>query len=303
MAEEGTTTAADEAPPDVSAGADWRANLSDAYEVKDEKTGAVTARYNFRTDGTLARYKTQDEAFRGLIEGQKALSAGAVKFPGADAKPEEWTAFRRDKLGAPKNLAGYAEVKRPEGVTEKGFNAFLQNVALPRGWQPKDVQDAANFLAENQAAEWRDLQQSWGERQEPIRKAWGLNYDRNMDISDRFVKSVMEQAGQGIEGGPEAVKEWFSMLDTMKHGYHPGFILVMQHMARHASEDVFVAGAPDGAANYSALDAKIGALSAELFNGTLAKSDPRYATLFAEYEAALKARHGTEEVGARPQER
>src|SRR5687767_5696969 len=93
----GTTTdqGGGQAPPANVPGTvpDWRSSLPEHYEVKDDKTGAVTAKIPLRGDPTLGRYKTGEEAARALIEQHKALSGGVLKVPDATAKPEERRAF------------------------------------------------------------------------------------------------------------------------------------------------------------------------------------------------------------------
>lgn len=297
MADEPGTTSTVEVPADTASGADWRANLSDAYEVKDG-TGAVTAKLNLRTDATLARYKNADEAARALIEQHKTLSAGVVKFPGADAKPEEWVAFRREKLGAPKDLDGYKDVKAPETVSPDGVKAFVQNVALARGWHPQDVQDAINFLGEWTALERKTLLQEFDKGGEVLRSEWGLNYDRNATLAQRYPKEMAPKVGGDSEIGQEQMADFFTIVENSGLKNHPGYIRWMLYHAQNTSEDIFHPGAPDAAANDSAWDAKIRDVDARL---QAAVNTPAYAAIKEERAALYRARYGdAEEVPTGP---
>lgn len=264
---------------------DWRASLPEHYEVKDDK-GAIS-KIALRGDPTLGRYKTGEEAARALIEQHKALST-AGKIPGADAKPEEVRAFW-DKLGVPKDVAGYSAVKAPQvdGVTfsEEGLTAFYQNVALREGMTPKQVQAAVNFLGEWNGQQQARLRDGWINAQEDLRKEWGLNFDRNITIARRGMDHALKAAGA------DDLREALTSIEE-----HPAFLKFAVWIGRNLSEDGIVPGSVDGAHDTSALDAKIAELSSKL--GTVPKSSPQYATMLAEYEAALKARHGTEEKGA-----
>jgi hypothetical protein len=255
VSEPGTT-----ADPTPGTGGDWRAALPDAYEVHDDK-GQVTGKINFRTDGTLAKYKSPIEAFRALIEAQKVIGQGVLKLPGPDAKPEERAAFY-DRLGRPKDAAGYAEVKAADGIHPEGLAAYLQNVAVARRMDPADVQASVNFLAEFQARQQRDAVQAWDNAQEGVRTEWGLNFDRNHDMAQRYTAEVIAKAG-GSETGQAQVAELFQLMDRLGLGHHPGFLRWMHFHAANATEDVFLPGAPDAAASGAALDAQIKAADAE----------------------------------------
>lgn len=288
--EPGSGAGATPPTPAADTSQDWRAALPDAYEVKDS-TGAVKEKLNLRADPTLAKYKSVEELARGHIEATKMIGAG-FKVPGADAAPAERRAFY-DKLGVPKDAAGYADVKAPEGIVPEAFGAYLNNVALATGLTPQQVQASVNFLAEHNARVHQEQVQRWGEAQETLRKEWGLNFDRNVDISARFVRDVMAKAG-GTEEGKAEVAEFFRLLDQVGVGHHPGFFRWTEYLARNATEDVFEPGTPDADASTASQDAQIAEVAGKLWKAI--PGTPEYATLREQHEALLKRRHGTEEV-------
>lgn len=262
--------------------ADWRASLPESYDGKDDK-GAV-AKIPLRADPTLGKYKSVEDLARGHIEATKMVGRG-LAVPPADAKPEERRAFF-DKLGVPKDAAGYADIKAPEGIAPEGLTAYLTNVALSEGLTPRQVQASVNFLAEHQALLLRDTIQKWDDSQEGLRKEWGMNFDRNHDISARFLSESFKKAGVG--------EEFTSLLDRMGLGHHPDFIKWTHMLAKHATEDVFEPGAPDIESTNDARDAQIKTMFIEL--SRLNPGTSEYSAAREKYEALLKARFGSEEV-------
>lgn len=283
--EPGSAAGAVGADPNAGAAADWRSTLADAYEVKDDK-GAVTSTLNFRTDPTLAKYKTPEEQLRGHIELAKVAGQG-FKVPGADAKPEERAAFF-DRLGRPKDATGYAEVKGPEGILPDALTAYVQNVAVARRMDPADVQASVNFLAEHQARQHRDAVQGWDNAQEGMRTEWGLNFTRNHDLAQRYSDEVLAKAG-GSEEGQAQVKALFGLMDTLGLGHHPGFLRWMHFHAVNATEDVFLPGAPDAAATTAGLDAQIETAKQAYYAAS--QGTPEYTAAHERYMALLKRRH------------
>jgi hypothetical protein len=263
---------------------DWRATLPEHYEVKDA-TGAAT-KIPLRGDATLAQYKTGEEAARALIEQRKMIGRGIPQVPGPDAKPEERTAFF-DALNRPKDATGYAGVKAPDGVLPDGVQAFVQNVAVPGRWAPEDVQAAVNFLGEYQARQMKDTIMRWDEGQEALRSEWGYNFTRNEDISKRFIAESFKKAGVG--------DELPALLDKIGIGHHPDFIKWAHMMATHATEDVFVPGAPDAKASEDSMDAQIREVDQQIAKMT--PGSPGYAEVEARRTEMYKRRFGNQPVG------
>jgi hypothetical protein len=170
--------------------ADWRSALPEYHEPKDAKGQPVMGpdgkpvRVPLRGSERLARYKGMDTLAVAYLELEKAHSA-AVRLPGPDAKPEEVRAFR-DKLGLPKDVAGYAEVKIPE---VEGISPDLpaleqaKAVALAEGISPATLQKLVNWQYEREKSAQQRLIASWDPAKEELEQEWGANYERNVGLA------------------------------------------------------------------------------------------------------------------------
>lgn len=244
-----------------------------------------------KLDKTLHRYKGVPDVLKAVVEQHKALSVGGVKIPTAESKPEEVRAFWT-KLGVPENAEGYKDIRAPEiaGMTLSGpgIKGFIDNVALKEGFTPKQVQAAVNWLGEFQGQQRDALIGGWIDGQETLRAEWGANFDRQVTIAKRGLAHALKASGAG--------DEVIGILTTSGIHQHPGFVKLAAWMGRNLMEEGLVPGSPDGGHTSAQLDEAIGATAKKL--GGMGKSDPQYAATMAAHEAALKARYGTDEVGA-----
>src|SRR5262249_53647657 len=91
---------------------DW---LPEADTI-DISEGGKTVTTPLRGVKTLTKFKTPSDLARGYVNLER-YAGGAIRIPGADAKPDEVATFR-EKLGVPKDSAGYGikyeELKVPE---------------------------------------------------------------------------------------------------------------------------------------------------------------------------------------------
>lgn len=137
---------------------------------------------------TLANYKSFDALTKALIDSKTAAMAKAgLKVPGADAKPEEIAAFRKE-LGVPDTEDGYgfkapdkAELK--QYYNEDGVKLFAKQ-AKELGLTPAQAQSLVNSHVEaaykaDQIAEEAG-KKFFADQDKALRDLWANKYDENM---------------------------------------------------------------------------------------------------------------------------
>lgn len=135
---------------------------------------------------------TDPKALLTAYTGLKQSSSGALTVPGADAKPEEWSAFYA-KIGKPENADGY-QFTKPEGM--EGYSDQMA------GWF-RGASHQAN-LTSQQAAVMHDAYVEMFKTQaqtnateaanqekalsDDIAKNWGSTKDKNLALAKRAAR-------------------------------------------------------------------------------------------------------------------
>nr|WP_298688994.1 hypothetical protein [uncultured Dongia sp.] len=148
---------------------DWRADLDDGLGALVQQKGWRSAR------DVLASYQNLEK----LVGGDR------VAVPGRDAGAEVWGPVW-DKLGRPKNAAGYAFAP-PEGISYDQAHAdWFRETAFKLGLsqdQARELHDA--FLEHFPATEEAPSDEMPDEPEVDLRQLWGRQYDRNMAAARR----------------------------------------------------------------------------------------------------------------------
>ena len=120
----------------------WLATLPEDMTVTQVDENGRTVEIPLRDHPSLKDYKSKDEAVKALVHAQKLLGKtpeGYVQVPGADADPEQMTAFHA-ALGRPDAPEGYElpEIDLPDGfelqeAMIEGFRAKAYELGLTPG--------------------------------------------------------------------------------------------------------------------------------------------------------------------------
>jgi hypothetical protein len=257
---------------------DWRAGLTGEYEP-------------LKTDKTLESIKGKDFTEAGPILAKnyvetKKLVGNSVQIPGKDAKPEQIAAFR-EKLGVPKDVSGYAEVKLAtiEGlppVSEEMINSFAKPAFVKIGLTPQQAQETLNLFGEYMARQKRDAADVYIKGQEVLENNWGLNFDANVGLAQRALRKY---ASEGL----------LQLLGETQLDMHPDMIDMMYKIGSQVAEDGLIEGSEVTAPNTEAIDAEITAIRGEMLkvNG----GTPKFRELENRLELLYKTKYGTKEVG------
>lgn len=200
--------------------ADWRASIEDK-KLRDH----------------AGRFTSPGDLTKAHLDLRKELSA-AIRIPGEDATDEQKAEFR-EKLGVPKDIAGY-QIAAPEGTPEElapdgeTVQSFLQAVH-PEGATPGTVNAAVNwfyqYLADGAEAKENAEKKATDEGIAALKKEFG---------GDEAYKAETAGASRAARafGGDDFVK----FLETTEVGgvkltNHPAFIKPFAVIGRRMSED------------------------------------------------------------------
>lgn len=129
------------------------------------------------------------------------LIGRAVVLPGKDAKPEEWDKVYQ-KLGRPEKPEDYQlQIGQPladAGFSEDDLKAFLpvfHKLGLSQSQAQALLDHYGEYLGKNVGNVNTELAQAF----ENLRKEWGPNYERRMQLAARVVKQF----------GDDAIQEFF----------------------------------------------------------------------------------------------
>jgi hypothetical protein len=222
----GETTAAAETTPTpepervvIDKGADdWRATLPD----------------DLKADPFLGRYKSQEEALRGVAAAQKTISAGLLKRPGADAKPEEIARYR-ESIGVPKDIAGYEINAAEYGLDADALEAF-KPILLKHGIPADAAKGLIADFAAREVARLDQVQQGWvGEIAEWKAQVGIAKFNRASTAAFRFAEQMAEDSGLGWD----TVR---GFLDSSRLGDHPILFRLMATAGERMLEDGIIHG-------------------------------------------------------------
>lgn len=181
--------------------------------------------------------KSLADVFKGYGEAAKLIGSRpqGIKVPGADAKPEEVSAFRK-ALGVPDKPEEYQftrpEVAASQGMwddgAEKAFLADAHKAGLTQPQVQAIVGWYGNYLASIANGNQREAQAVMQE----LRREWGPNYDAKLGRANRAIQQYGGDglidlfAGNGMARHPLVVKAFAAIADdlvehgAMEHGGH-----------------------------------------------------------------------------------
>lgn len=139
-----------------------------------------------------------------MIDSYRALEqrqGGMVAIPGADATPEEVTAYR-EKIGVPKEAGGY-ELANPEGFPENGFvdtelwdraKVAAHKAGIPAAAMQELYADMMNFGVERQASYETEHTDRMNAATDALASKWGPAdgdlFKRNVELTDRSIREL-----------------------------------------------------------------------------------------------------------------
>ena len=220
------------------------------------QTWLDTLPVELKSDPTLAKYKTPEEAHKAHIEAVKLIGKrqeGVVHYPGENGKPEEWAAYRK-AIGVPEKPDGYA-VKLPEGVTvhQETFDAYRAK-AYEIGLTPKQAEALVQYDIERASLGQRRMheasvkQQQEGEK--ALRTAWGPKYDQHMALIQRFVEEY---------GGEELIQE----LELKGTANSPKLLQFLDRFATDYFERGMIKGDAHGTQRTEEIQARLATISGD----------------------------------------
>lgn len=244
----------------------------------------------------LARYNTQGDVAKALIEAKKAIrkgDEGKIKIPGEDASDEDRAKFN-EALKIPESADKYERVAPPEGLElseadnefitsaiadlhkQGGFAAAPENVKMLEGLYHKAMQERASQMA---AAAVTMAQES----EKALKTEWGSEHKINMAYANSALTSY-------VPSGKADDLLNLQLADGTKLGAHADFIRMMASAGRATTEDPQFLATLNGGENMSEenRDAEIKRIS-ELRHTDKAAYDkafPRYQTLLEQRRRA-----------------
>jgi hypothetical protein len=165
--------------------------------------------------GALSAFKSLDEFVQAYLDARAESGAGAVPLPGKDSGPEEVRAFY-ERLGKPKEAAGYRFAKDEPGLAQAAFEANLtagqaealyarslaQAEALRKGIRAENARDI-------QAAD-AALQKEYGDRYDEALVFFGRGIGNNPKTGELSPTArALTQAG--LVGKPEIVRAFIEL--------------------------------------------------------------------------------------------
>jgi hypothetical protein len=164
-----------------------------------------------KNEPTVQKYKTVEEAAKGLVNAVKMIGRDKVVVPKQDADPSEWESFF-DAVGRPKTPDEYkVELENADGDFLKSF----KDAAHRSGLNQQQVDGLLSFW--NQATE-RAVEKMQTSRQveveqgvEALKKDWGTAFDREVAVAKRAVRSLCDEEqrellNEGLGNDPRIVK-------------------------------------------------------------------------------------------------
>lgn len=262
-----------------------------AVGVPEWLTGSEWVPPEMRADKTLARYKTPAEALKALSEQHKVISAGLTKIPGPEATPAEIQTFR-EKLGVPKDVTGYSEVKLQavEGLGEPDaarIDSFAKPAFHKIGLTPMQAQEVLNLFGEYLTTDRRAVSDTYINGQESLRNDWGLNFDANVTVAQRGMLWA-------LGGYPEVL----NLFKASQLDMHPDMIRAFHKVGSQLAEDGLVDGSVRGALTPQEIEAKIQEIRASMLK--VNAGTQQFRDLEAEMDRLYKTRYGTGPMRTEP---
>jgi len=237
-----------ETPP--STGASWRDALPD----------------DLKSDATLVRFKTQEEAIRSGLEARKMIGS-SVQIPKADAPEKDWNDFmaklRPEKAEEYKFTKPAGSETAWDDALENGFRATAHRLGLP-------LQTAAGLFAwynEFQQGRATAVEQEMEKGLNALRAEWGDAFKGRAAGAFAAVKRL---------GGQAAV----DLMESSGLGNHPVMVRIFDAVREAIEEDHPPKGERGGTVGADAAKAKIAAIRADpkhAYNNSKASAEERSA--------------------------
>lgn len=208
----------------------WRAGLPDEFKEHDwaKAHGKVG---DFFKDAV--NVKTEHDALKTKME-------GALFKPSDDATDEQRAEFY-NKLGRPEKPDGYEfkQIEWPESVpdwlkesSEHELNEF-KSVFHNLGLTQEQAQQLTERFLGNSLEQWNESQSAIQKKQEDakseLQKAWGNDYDANIELAKRGAERAGELAG---------IKDDFiKFMEDSRLGDDPIFVKIFYGIGKAISED------------------------------------------------------------------
>lgn len=261
---------------------DWRSGLTGEYAplAKEKSLEQIKGKDLAEAGPLLAK---------GYVESQKMMG-GMVALPKADpttgkVKPEDQRAFW-DKLGVPKDVEGYKDIRlNPvEGLGQ--FNEKLMAAAKPiflkNGMSPGQAQEMLNLYSHVTATQRRELAESYTAEQAQLEEKWGLNWENNFNLAQRALNKYFSP------GFRKMLKD--SQLDM-----HVGMIEGLYEAGKNLAEARFIDGEEPSVEDNARVETEISTIRKEL--ETINEGAPQRKVLQERMEALYKKRYGMGPVG------
>jgi len=148
----------------------------------------------------LQKYKNSTEAVKALVEAQSLIGSDKIIIPSKDAKEEEWNTRVWDRLGRPKDAAGYVlptDLQIPEDlpIDDVLVNNF-KATAHKHGLLPHQVNALYKWFITEQIGQLNNLKQAGtlakNEAESKLRKDWGAAFSQNVALGEKVLDAFAE---------------------------------------------------------------------------------------------------------------
>lgn len=192
---------------------------------------------------TSKGYKTPADVVQAYAHAQRAIGVDRIPVP----KDGVWDDVAREKLGIPKDPAGYklAKPELPPGVVwDDKFEQAAMPVMHKLGLTPTQVNGLLELYAGQQVAQHKTLSEQTDTKAQELtasreaaisglKAEWGQKYDQNLNFASRAVQHI---------GGEELVK----VMNETGMGDNPAMIKAFAKIGELLGEDVLKVGKSDG---------------------------------------------------------
>lgn len=198
----------------VAEGQTWQIGNTPWYEtaIPDGPARELARAKKYAHPGVMATSYAELERINASRDDSKM-----IRIPDANAKPEDWNAVY-EKLGRPKDVNGYGEVKWGENA-DPGMVEFGKSLAFKLGLSPKAVEGIMvtewnNFVNKANTAAAEKLQQDGAAAVATIRSEWKGDFDANI-ARGKQVLTALGNAGFG-EADMAAVEQHIGIAPVIK---------------------------------------------------------------------------------------
>jgi len=218
----------------------------------DQKEGGAPTTYDWHTDihpdvandevwKSVPDVKTLTKSYADAVK----YNVGAVKMPGKDATPEDWSSFYK-KLGRPESAEGYVLNER---LKDDAAAQQMRGVAHSAGLTPQQWETISSgwtrITDEGVKTQAAKRDQVVGE----LQGEWGAAFDRKIGLVQRTIRTF---------GGEETFEE----LSRNPIGNSKGFLMMMAQLAEAMAEEELIGGEVEGVTSKEDAKAELDTLTA-----------------------------------------